>query len=169
MRVATKALLAAVASIAIANPASAAVIIGFDNPSTIPVGNDFTAELNDLGLTQIATSGISLVLDEASTITFDILGSESGFNDTFTAAGLTFTEFTSLLNSFASPILMGSADFPAGNLAGTFSSSGGRTATLGENGLALFLGPDAYRVILRQFSTSASTIRSTTKTATSMI
>ena len=143
MRVATKALLAAVASIAIANPASAAVIIGFDNPSTIPVGNDFTAELNDLGLTQIATSGISLVLDEASTITFDILGSESGFNDTFTAAGLTFTEFTSLLNSFASPILMGSADFPAGNLAGTFSSSGGRTATLGENGLALFLGPDA--------------------------
>ena len=143
MRVATKALLAAVASIAIANPASAAVIIGFDNPSTIPVGNDFTAELNDLRLTQIATSGISLVLDEASTITFDILGSESGFNDTFTAAGLTFTEFTSLLNSFASPILLGSADFPAGALGGTFSSSGGRTATLGENGLALFLGPDA--------------------------
>jgi hypothetical protein len=143
MRVATKALLAAVGSIAVANPASAAVIIGFDTPSTIPDSNDFTADLNGLGLTQLATSGISLVLDEDSTITFDVLGSESGFNDSFSAAGLTYTEFTSLLNSFGSPIPIGSATFTAGNLAGSFSSSGGRTATLGEIGLGLFLGPDA--------------------------
>ena len=145
MRVATKALLTAVSSVAVANPAGAAVIIGFDTPSTIPGSNDFTSDLNGLGLTQMATSGISLVLDEDSTITFDVLGSESGFDDTFTAAGLTYTEFTSFLNSFASPISLGSADFTAGDLAGllTFSSSGGRTATLGEDGLALFLGPNA--------------------------
>jgi hypothetical protein len=145
MRVATKALLAAIGSIAAASPASAAVIIGFDAPSTIPDSNDFTTDLNGLGLTQIATSGISLVLDEDSTITFDILGSESGFDDSFSAASLTYTEFTSLLNSFAAPISIGSADFSAGDLAGllTFTSSGGRTATLGEDGLGLFLGPDA--------------------------
>jgi hypothetical protein len=145
MRVATKALFAAIGSIAAASPASAAVIIGFDAPSTIPDSNDFTTDLNGLGLTQIATSGISLVLDEDSTITFDILGSESGFDDSFSAASLTYTEFTSLLNSFAAPISIGSADFSAGDLAGllTFTSSGGRTATLGEDGLGLFLGPDA--------------------------
>ena len=145
MRVATKAFLAAVGSIAVANPAGAAVIIGFDTPSTIPVSNDFTVDLNGLGLTQLATSGISLVLDEDSTITFDVLGTESGFDDSFSAAGLTYTEFTSMLNSFASPISIGSANFSAGDLAGllTFTSSGGRTATLGEDGLGLFLGPDA--------------------------
>jgi hypothetical protein len=145
MRVATKALLAAIGSIAAASPASAAVIIGLDAPSTTPDSNDFTTDLNGLGLTQIATSGISLVLDEDSTITFDILGSESGFDDSFSAASLTYTEFTSLLNSFAAPISIGSADFSAGDLAGllTFTSSGGRTATLGEDGLGLFLGPDA--------------------------
>ena len=56
MRVATKAFLAAVGSIAVANPAGAAVIIGFDSPSTIPGANDYTTDLNGLGLTQIATS-----------------------------------------------------------------------------------------------------------------
>ena len=145
MRVATQAILVAVGSIAVANPAAAAVIIGFDTPTAIPNSNDFIGDLSGLGLTQLATSGISLVLDEDSTITFDVLGTESGFDDSFSAAGLTYTEFTSLLNSFASPISIGSADFSAGDLAGllTFSSSGGRTATLGEDGLSLFLGPDA--------------------------
>ncbi len=145
MRFYARTIVAAVASIAAAGPASASVIIGFDPPTGIPSGNDFTTELGNLGLTQVATSGISLVLDENSTITFDVLGSESGFDDGFQASGLTYTEMTSLLNSFASPILIGSANYVAGDLAGLFgfTSSGGLAANVGDPGLALLLGPNA--------------------------
>ena len=145
MRFTTRTIVAAVAFITSAGPASASVIVGFDPPTGIPSGNDFTTELGSLGLTQVATSGISLVLDEDSIITFDVLGSESGFDDGFQASGLTFQEFTSFLNSFASPTPVGSASFLAGDLAGLFgfTSSGGLSANVGEPGLALFLGANA--------------------------
>jgi hypothetical protein len=145
MRVATKAILGAVITFAAASPATSAVIINFNSPDSIPGGNDFTSELGALGLTQIATSGLSLVLDEDSIISFEVLGSESGFNDTFSAGSISYTEFTSLLNSFASPIALGGEAFSAGDLAGllTFSSSGGLSASIGDPGLAFLLGAGA--------------------------
>ena len=145
MRFITKTFLAAACSIAAVSPGSAAVIIGFDTSDPIPAGNDFTGELGTLGLTQIATSGLSLVLDEDSTISFEVLGSESGFNDGFTAGTISYTEFTTLLNSFAAPIELGDVAFGAGDLAGllTFTSSGGLSATVGDPGFALYLAGDA--------------------------
>lgn len=145
MRFFTKTTVAAVASLFATNPASASVILTFDPPTAIPGGNDFTTELGNLGLTQVATSGLSAVLDQDSTITFDFLGSESGFNDGFQTSSLSFQEFSSFLNAFASPIAIGSASFTAGDLAGQLmlTSSGGSNPTIGDGGLALFLGPNA--------------------------
>ena len=47
-------------------------------------------------------------------------------------------------NSFLAPILIGTTSFGAGSLAGllNFSSSGGGSATVGQDGFGIFLGPD---------------------------
>lgn len=131
--------------IAASAPANAAVIVGFGDTDPIPASNNFQGNLASLGLVQVATTGASLVLDQNSIITFSLLGSESGFNDTFSTSNISYTEFTSFLNSFGSPIALGSTFFSAGSLAGllTFTSSGGASATVGSDGFGIFLGPNA--------------------------
>lgn len=130
--------------VAASSPASAYVVVTFDDTAPIPGSNDFPGELGALGLTQVATTGASLMLAEDSIITFNLLGSESGFDDTFSAADISYTEYTSLLNSFGSPIALGGTTFPAGSLSGilTFTSSGGVDATVGDDGFGIFLGPN---------------------------
>ncbi|HEU4652327.1 MAG TPA: PEPxxWA-CTERM sorting domain-containing protein [Croceibacterium sp.] len=140
--------LAFVAAMTISPSAQAAAILDFGTTSEIAANNDFKARLNDLGLTRFATIGSSIVLDAATSIRFDLLGTESGFNDTFFTVGtlplVSFTEMTSLQDSFLAPILLGTAAFEAGSLAGllNFSSSGGVGATIGQDGFGIFLGPD---------------------------
>ena len=63
--------------------AQAAVTISFDDKVTISSSNDFKSQLNALGLTKYSADDVSLVLTENSIITFYLLGSESGFNDSF--------------------------------------------------------------------------------------
>jgi hypothetical protein len=145
MRAIYKAAIALMGLSTLASPATAAVVVDFGDTMPIPVNNDFQPELAGLELTQLATTDASLMLTEDSVITFDLLGSESGFNDTFSAGSVAYTEFTVFLNSFASPIALGSASFAAGNLAGllNFTSSEGAPATVGSSGFGIYLGPGA--------------------------
>lgn len=144
MKNVTKPVLAALALCGAA-PANAAAIIDFTSTTPISGLNDFQSDLNLLGLSQVATLGSSIMLNADSVITFEFLGSESGFSDTFATATLSFTEFTSFVDNFASPVLIGSEGFNAGSLAGllNFTSSGGVPATVGSDGFGIFLGPNA--------------------------
>ena len=140
-----KALIAiALATASIATNANAAVTINFSGTSPIPSSNDFQATLNGLGLTGYTATGASLVLDANSIITFELLGTESGFDDhfaTISAPNLSYTEHTSFQNDFGSPISIGSAFFGAGSLTSllNFSAVGGLPATVGQAGFGIFL------------------------------
>ena len=120
------------------------VQVNFGATGAIPANNDFQAQLAGLGLTNFTTTGASLILSSNATIFFEFLASESGFSDTFTAGPVTYTENTNFTNNFVTPIPLGFASFTAGNLAGllTFTSSGGVTATIGQDGFGIFLGPN---------------------------
>ncbi|MBC7581202.1 MAG: PEP-CTERM sorting domain-containing protein [Tardiphaga sp.] len=124
--------------------ANASAVITFTSSLPIPVpANDFSTQLGTLGLDRYTTTGAMISLNANAVLRFEFLGSESGFNDTFTAAGLpAFTEFTSFINNFGSPTNLGAAAFSAGSLAGllTFTSSGpGAVSGVGSDGFGIFL------------------------------
>ena len=144
-----KKLLAALACttmIALPASAQAAAIIDFGTSTEISESNNFKSLLNGLGLTRYASLGSSITLDAGSSIRFEFLGTESGYSDTFSTVpgALSYTEATLLQNNFLAPILIGTAAFDAGTLAGllNFSSSGGDPATIGQKGFGVFLGPN---------------------------
>ncbi len=142
----THLLAAALATLALptASYAAADVTINFATTTAIPGSNDFQGSLAALGLTRYASTGASLFLNGPATIMFEFLGSESGFNDTFsTSGGLTQTENSSYTNFFSAPLVIGAQSFSFGSLAGllNFSSSGGIPATVGDNGFGIFLDP----------------------------
>ena len=121
--------------------ASAVITFGTTNPIPSPA-NDFASQLNGLGLVNYTTTGATISLNANAVLRFEFLGSESGFNDTFTAAGVpAFTEFTTFINNFATPTNLGAAAFSAGSLAGllNFTSSGGASAGIGADGFGIFL------------------------------
>jgi PEP-CTERM motif len=120
------------------------VTVNFGATNPIPANNDFQALLAGLGLTKFATTGASLILNSAAVITFEFLGTESGFSDTFMTSNINFTENTSFQNNFAAPINMGATAFTAGSLAGllNFTSAGGIPATVNQDGFGIFLGPN---------------------------
>ena len=140
-------LAAAILALALPTASQAAVdlTVNFGASTLIPNTNDFQTSLASLGLTRYVASGASLFLNGPATIMFEFLGSESGFNDTFsTSSGLSLTENASYSNYFAAPILIGAQSFSAGSLGGllNFTSSGGAAATIGQNGFGIFLGPN---------------------------
>lgn len=124
--------------------AKSAIIVDFTNAQAVPGSNNFGAGLAGLGLTRYVTSGANLTLTAPGTISFEFLGSESRFSDAFEAPDVAFTETSSFENRFATPTAIGTSTFAAGSLAGLlrFVSSGGRTATLGEEGFTVFLDPN---------------------------
>jgi hypothetical protein len=137
--------LAVFSSLTMSVSAEAAAIISFDGKTSISGSNDFKSQLAGLGLTKYDTTGASIFLTENSVITFHLLGSESGFNDgffTISDPNLMKGESSPFQNNFGSPVLIGSANFNAGSLTGllNFSSIGGKPATVGQNGFAIFLG-----------------------------
>lgn len=138
------------AALTMGTSANASVEITFGATSPVPGNNDFQTELANLGLTLFTTTGATLTLDEPSLLTFEVLGTESGYNDTFTAGSLSVTEYTSLANLFASPYLLGAENFGAGSLAGilNFSSSQGVNATVGDDGFGIFLGANDFSGML---------------------
>lgn len=141
------ALAATALALSVSAPAEAAtdVTVNFGSTNPIAASNDFASSLAGLGFTRIATIGTSLVLNGPALITFEFLGSESGFNDRFvTPGGLSYTETSAFQNNFAAPILIGSQLFSGGSLSGllNFLSAGGAPATVGQDGFGIFVGPD---------------------------
>ncbi len=139
--------LACVTALTVPASAQAAAIINFDATSEIAGSNDFRTLLNGLGLTRYTTLGSSITLDAGTSIRFDFLGSESGYNDTFftlAVPALTYTEATPFQNNFLAPILLGTTTLGPGSLSGLigFSRSAGDPATIGEDGFGVFLGPN---------------------------
>lgn len=137
-------LLAGISAFVIPASAQAQMVqVNFGTTGAIPANNDFQAQLAGLGLTSFTTTGASLILSSNAQIFFEFLASESGFSDTFTAGPVTYTESSAFSNSFGAPIPLGFASFTAGNLVNllTFTSSGGVTATVGQDGFGIFLGP----------------------------
>lgn len=144
-----KMILAAAAAVSMALPATANaaadVTVNFGATNPVPASNDFQSLLSGLGLTRFATTGASLVLNGPALITFYFMGSESGFNDTFSTSTLSLTENTLFTNNFAGGgTLIGSQVFAGGSLAGllnfTTTNANGASATVGQDGFGIFLG-----------------------------
>lgn len=151
------AVLAGVSAVAMATPASASAVITTGVITAIPSNNDFQAQLNGLGLFNYTDVGAAIALTAPAVLSFDFLGSESGFSDTFTAVGSTMTgafiptgftcsgasctEHSGFENHFGAPVAMGSGVYGAGPLAGllNFTSSGGLPATIGGDGFGIFI------------------------------
>jgi hypothetical protein len=139
------ALLLASAALALAAaPASASsFLVTFGSTDPITTNNDFKQQLNDAGLKKYASSGATITLTGAGKITFEYMGSESGFTNRFTSGAITGQEFDA--NHFAAPILIGSGNYAAGALLAQFTTSGnGLVATPGSDGFGIFLPKNAY-------------------------
>ncbi|MGB7406667.1 MAG: PEP-CTERM sorting domain-containing protein [Pacificimonas sp.] len=134
-----KTLLLAATSVAlIAAPSAAGFIVTPGTMNSVPASNDFQADLAALGLTEYASAGSTIVLDQAGTITFEYFGSESAFRDTFTYGGESFTENN---QSTFGPTAMFSVGVPAGAFSGFFTSSGtSRTYNVGDEEFGIFMG-----------------------------
>jgi len=136
------------AALTAATSANATATITFpDSPTGIPDVNDFQGPLNtDYGVVNLVTTGSDIVLTEDSILTFWYLGSESGFDDSFAANGVTGEENNS--SHFPGGMLLGSANFNAGSLVGQllFSTLNpqGLNATVGDGGFGIFL-PEGFQ------------------------
>jgi hypothetical protein len=129
------------AALAMGSNANASVQIDFGDTNPVPGNNDFQGQLAGLGLTLYTTTGASITLTEDSLLTFELLGSESGFDDTFDAGSVSFTEMSGFTPW--GTVLLGADMFSAGDLAGllNFSNSGNAVgATVGDDGFGIFLG-----------------------------
>jgi hypothetical protein len=144
-----KKLLLAASALALGVPtasnAAVDVTLNYDASSvfTVPANNNFVSFLNGLGFTQYVQGALtSLVMNQAASIQFYFLGTESGFSDTFTTSNISFTENTSFQDNTAAPIYLGGTLFNAGSLAGliSFSNSGNATvSTVGTPGFGIYL------------------------------
>jgi hypothetical protein len=121
--------LAAILSAVLAMPAAAAVTfnVGIGSPvQAIPTNNNFQGNLNGVGLYQYTAGGASVSLSGKANVTFEFLGSESGFSDSFSAGGGAI--FVSENSSFTAwnPVTLGSLTYNAGSITDwIFNSSGG--------------------------------------------
>jgi len=136
---------AAIASMALAMPAAAAVTfnVGIGSPvQAIPGNNDFQGQLLGAGLSEYTAANASVSLSGNAKLTFEFMGSESGFSDTFKAGGIggiTVTENSSFTAWGAVPI--GTLNYNAGAITDwLFTSSGGaQNKGIGTQEFAIFL------------------------------
>jgi hypothetical protein len=140
------AVLAGVSAVAMATPANASFVVTLGSTFGIPSNNDFQSDLNGLGYWNYTSTGASLTLTAPAILSFEFLGSESGFSDGFTAPGIApipgvDPEVSLLENHFAAPIFLGSGSYSAGSLAGlfNFTSNLGVPAGIGATGFGIFL------------------------------
>ena len=124
--------IAAVASVAFAMPAAAAVTfnVGIGSPvKVIPSNNDFQGNLNGVGLFEYTAGGATVALSGKAKVTFEFMGSESGFDDGFKAGGgvITVSENTGFTGW--GPVALGSLNYNAGPINDWLFNSSGRGAT----------------------------------------
>ncbi len=134
----------AIMGLALAAPATAAVQfnVGIGAPvAAIPGNNDFQTQLAAAGLSAYTATGSSISLTGKATLTFEFMGSESGFSDTFTAAGGTLTKTENSAFTAWGSQLIGSADYNAGAISDWFFSSSGNPGPfgIGSSEMAIFI------------------------------
>lgn len=102
------------------------------NEKTVVNNNEFKADLAALGVLKY-TTGVSLGVDEAGSITYYYYGKEAGYNNVFLTDDIVFwTGYTpSLQNYFANPITIGSENVGAGLLDFGFCSFAGGYSFVG--------------------------------------
>ena len=141
-----------VAAIAMAASAQAAdFTVNYGSSVAIPGNNNFQSDLNGLGLYEITSDTTSITVPWAVKVTFEYLGAESGYTDTFHWGGDnagTYDEdgpSPSGVNYFGAPILLGTTVVGAGDLPVWFTTSGsaGDDAYIGDAGFGVFLPRDA--------------------------
>jgi hypothetical protein len=137
-------ILLATAGLAIAAPAMAAfqVTIGTDE-AVAGTGNDFAGNLGGLGLVRMTAENASIFLGAKAQLQFDYMASESGFNNTFSAGALSFTETG---NKGWAPVLIGEQGALKGLITNwQFSSSGNANGPfgIGTKEFGIFFDPNA--------------------------
>ncbi len=87
------------------------------NEKTVVNNNEFKGDLAALGVFKY-TTGVTLGVDEAGSITYYYYGKEAGYDNVFLTDNITYwTGFTpTLQNYFAKPLTIGSEDVGAGAL-----------------------------------------------------
>jgi len=135
--------LLATAGLAMAAPAMAAfkVTIGTPISPTAGVGNDFQSNLTGLGLTQMTADNAALFLTTNSALSFDYMASESGFNNSFTAGPVSYTETG---NKAWGAQAIGGFNLAAGAITSwNFASSGNANGpfAIGTNAFGIFYDP----------------------------
>ena len=148
------ALFASASALAVAaTPAAAATLI-VTHGATAPIAsnNNFATQLGLQGLTSYTTAGATIALSGPARITFHFMGSESGFDDTFTFLADSFTGAnteteTSAFTSWAARFVGTGQYNLGGDLAGllnfTTTSPQGASATIGQEGFGIFLPANA--------------------------
>lgn len=142
-------MLLAAAGMAIAAPAMAAFTVKVGAPVTaIPSNNDFKLNLSNSGLSFYTADGAKVSLSTASDLTFEFIGSESGFKDSFKAAGgtISFSETSTsgiLGSNLGTWTVLDSdtAGYGAGQITDWFFSSdqGAQNKGIGTTEFAIFL------------------------------
>jgi hypothetical protein len=140
--------LAAIMSAALAMPATAAVTfnVGIGSPlDAVPSNNNFQGNLNAAGLYQYTAGGASISLSGKATVTFEFLGSESGFNDSFSAGGGAIAASENSSFTAWNPLTLGSLTYNAGSITDWFFSSdrGAQNKGIGTLEFGIFLPRDA--------------------------
>jgi hypothetical protein len=132
---------AAFAVVTAASASAATFSVSFTGSPILVTNNDFLGLLTPL--TRYVDTGAGITLNGPATVDFYYLGSESGYNNTFTAGSTTFTE-TGDANHFASPVFIGSQTYAGGAITSwRFTSNTGPAASVGQNGFGIFLQPSA--------------------------
>ncbi len=129
------------AALAVAAPAAAATTftVGLGTQFAIPGNNDFKPDLNALGLTDYRTVGASITLSNATRLKFEYMGSESGFIDSFSAAGV--GPYAENNKPTWGPVLIGYANYAGGVITDfTFTSNGSPiVSTPGMDSFGIFV------------------------------
>ncbi len=102
------------------------VLLPGPNQKTVVNNNNFKGDLASLGVLNY-TTGVSLGVSEAGTVTYYYYGKEAGYNNVFLTEDIAFwTGYTpTLQNYFANPIKIGSDSVGAGLLDFAFCSLAG--------------------------------------------
>ncbi len=136
---------AAAAALAVA-PASAAPTFDISGglDLAVPANNDFRFQLAALGYVRESVGGtISIGGGDPAWIDFFVMGTESGYKDTFTYGDVSYTEDTTVATSyFPDGIFIGSVLVTGTSFDGVFSAVPGapytQVAGSGSNGFAIF-------------------------------
>lgn len=145
---------ALVTGVFVASSAAAATLNLAGAPTTPAVKNNFTSQLEAVfGVGNVGfQSLVSIVLDEASTLTFTEVAAESGFDNFFSAGGNTMSEtspYFAVANFATDGLESFSVNYGAGAITSgldfTSADASATPASLGDFGMGVFFALDGSK------------------------